>query len=201
MCVIQESKIRKNRLLPIMTALPQWICWASHRVPSRDKKIPLDTESYIPFRGEFEPSSYKNEDIWIGYDEAKRKELENDEIDGIGFVVEGYNVCYIDLDNCLTSTSDEEVKIDPLAKEIMDDVNSYTEISTGGQGLHIVCNGELDSYGWSREESPIEISAFDGSWVTITERHVKGTPKDVKNCPENLARLCEEYNFHPHGGW
>lgn len=198
---IQESNIRKDRLLPIMTALKQWVCWASHRHPRKDEKIPLDTENYINSRAEFQPSSYKNENIWMRYDEAKRKELSNDEIDGVGFVLENYNLCFIDLDNCLFQSSDGVLNIDPQVKDIVDDIGSYTEISTGGNGLHIICNGELASYGWSREESPIEISAFDGSWVAITGRHVKGTPRDVKNCPEDLVRLCEEYDFQTHGGW
>ena len=195
---LQESDIRKDRLLPILKSLPQWICWASHRSPSINKKIPLDTRRYSEGRNEFQAVGHNDQRIWMDYDKAKRKQLANDEIDGIGFVVEGYNVCYIDIDNCVDSS---ELTIDSEIQDIIDEVATYTEISSSGTGLHLICNGELGSYGWSRPDSPIEISAFDKSWVAVTERHIAGTPKDVKNCPESLEKLCKRYRFKTYGGW
>jgi len=181
-----------------MKALPQWVCWASHRHPRNNDKIPLDTNNYIQSRNEFAASDYQSEDIWHTYDEAKRLSLEHGEIDGIGFVIQEYNVCYIDIDNCVDP---DTMEISDEVRSIIEDVNSYAEISVSGEGIHIICNGDLQSYGWNSPDHSVEISAFDGSWIAVTERHIEGTPVELKNCPEDLEELCERYNFGTYGGW
>jgi AAA domain len=47
---------------------------------------------------------------------------------------------YIDLDHCRNADSGE---IEPWAREILNEIDSYCEISASGKGLHIVCRGTL----------------------------------------------------------
>lgn len=198
MAEIRESKARKGKLIPIMKALPQWVCWAHHRDPLLDEKPTINPNVYVSFRDEFASCDPFDEEIWMSYEEAKLLDSQYDSIDGVGFVVRNHNLCYIDIDNCVDPAT---LMIDDEVTEIIERFNSYTEISVSGTGIHIYCTGELDSYGWVQEDSPIQISAFDESWTVVTEEHVKGTPFRVKNCPKDLKALCEEYDFATYGGW
>ena len=47
---------------------------------------------------------------------------------------------YIDLDHCRDASTGE---IQPWAQQVVDEIDSYCEISASGEGLHIVCRGML----------------------------------------------------------
>lgn len=63
--------------------------------------------------------------------------------DGAGFVFcSGDPYCGVDLDKCVDSETGE---IEPWAAEIVETLDSYTEFSPSGTGLHIIVKGEIPS--------------------------------------------------------
>ena len=112
--------------------LPQWINWKKEK---NDKgkitKIPK-----IPYTN-YGASSTKPE-TWRTFDIAKAAfESEQFGYDGLGFIFNGSEYVGIDIDNCVTNG-----KLSELAQEVISLLDSYTEYSTSGTGIHIICKAD-----------------------------------------------------------
>lgn len=82
-------------------------------------------------------ASVSDPSTWISFDEARNAVISH-RAKGVGFVLsEDDPYCGIDLDNVIS----EDGKIDPEAQAIIDKLNSYTEVSQSGRGIHIICRG------------------------------------------------------------
>jgi putative DNA primase/helicase len=76
---------------------------------------------------------------WSSFEEAY-KALRGGQYSGLGFVFSsGDPYTGVDLDDCV----DEDGKISPWALEITRYLDSYTELSATGSGLHIIVCGEV----------------------------------------------------------
>jgi putative DNA primase/helicase len=96
-------------------------------------KVPID-----PHTGG--RASSTNRRTWSNYAIAVDA-LERLRLDGIGFVFSANDPYVgIDLDNCRNPETGE---IAPRALQIMRLLNSFTEISPSGRGLHIFVRGKL----------------------------------------------------------
>jgi putative DNA primase/helicase len=105
--------------------LKQWVCWKKILTDKgKTTKIPIN-----PYTGRNAMSNTPA--TWSSFDEAVNA-VKTYRLDGIGFMfTSGY--FGVDLDNCT-----EELK-----QEFMTELNSYTEISQSGKGIHIICRGKL----------------------------------------------------------
>lgn len=105
--------------------LKQWVCW---KMIKNDKgkttKIPIN-----PFTGGNAMSN--NTDTWGTMMEAVIA-VSKFNLDGIGFMFDN-NYFGIDLDDC-------EIE---MRNEFIEQMQSYTEISQSGNGIHIICKGQL----------------------------------------------------------
>jgi hypothetical protein len=77
------------------------------------------------------------------------------------------------LDKCRDKESGE---IDDWAREAIDQLNSYTELSPSGTGVHIILKAKLPPCG--RRKDRIEMYDW-GRFFTMTGRHLPGTPKKI----------------------
>ncbi|MUV56249.1 hypothetical protein [Halogeometricum sp. CBA1124] len=175
-----------------------WICWAKHRNPNIRKKVPLDLSEWNETSREYGSGDYSNKSNWMSFDEAFERSREDNSISGFGFVMMRTPYCYIDIDNCVNPQS---LEIDDEVSSLIDEVNSYTEISSSNTGLHIIGRGKASSYGWAPDHLDIEIGVFDGSWVDVTLQHVSSTPRETNNIHHVINELCERYDIETHGGW
>jgi putative DNA primase/helicase len=105
--------------------LKQWVCWRKVIADNgKTTKIPIN-----PSTGKNAMSN--NPNTWTNLLDAVYGNTIHD-LDGIGFMLEnGY--FGIDLDDC-----DEALK-----NEFITHMQSYTEISQSGNGIHIICKGTL----------------------------------------------------------
>lgn len=158
--------------------LKQWVCWRSEARERGGKptKVP-----YSPATGSRARSDDPN--TWGSLAEA-RGAADRDSYDGIGFVfTEGDPFCGVDLDGCVELETGE---IEPWAAEILDELDSYTELSPSGEGLHVLVRAKLPEGG--RRKGRIEM--YDrGRFFTITGHHLDGTPRQVENRQEKLVAL------------
>lgn len=67
------------------------------------------------------------------------QEKGKNKIDGIGFAFNESGISGIDIDHCI----DEAGNLTKEAREIIDQVNSYTELSPSGTGIHILVKGTI----------------------------------------------------------
>jgi len=131
--------------------LRQWVCWLSEERDGKLTKIP-----YSPLTGG--KASSTNPATWAGYSEAVVAYKERGYC-GIGFMfTKEDEFVGVDLDHCLDSETGE---VEDWAREIIHELDSYTEVSPSGTGVHILLSAMLPD-GRNRK-GPIEIYGLAGT--------------------------------------
>jgi hypothetical protein len=125
---------RKGMTLDDLADQRCWVAWHIEVRDGRSAKIPIDPNTGR--RAEI-PT---NPGTWGTQKEAKHrwKRIANGEDGGIGIVLGGLNdgtaLLGIDLDGCFDSKSR---CIEPWAKEVLDRLNTYAEVSPSGKGIKL----------------------------------------------------------------
>jgi primase-polymerase (primpol)-like protein len=102
---------------------------------------------------------------------------------GIGFVFGQDNpFTGVDLDHCIEENTG---RVAPWAKAIVSKLNSYTEYSPSGTGLHIITQAHVPA---GRRTDHIEIYST-GRYFTLTGNHLNGTPDAIQTHQEALNVL------------
>src|SRR5215218_2884528 len=159
-----------------MRDLAQWVCWRYEKRNGKPKKVP-----YSPLSAERADST--NPATWANLTDAMTACREHG-YEGIGFVFTRDDpFCGVDLDHCRDS---ETGALEPWAKDIVKEVDSYTEVSPSGKGLHILVRGQLPD-GRSRK-GKVEIYTHE-RYFTMTGRHLQGTPHKIETREEQLLAL------------
>lgn len=153
MATHRNPDIRPEAIAPDLTALPsqlkrlpQWVFW--HFVWKEETKqwakIPINPNTFQFARSD-DPQT------WASFE--KVSELYRNEpssFDGIGFVFSVNDpYCGIDFDNCVT-----DGKIDPLVQAEIERLDSYTEYSASGTGVHVIVTG---AYGGGNKKGNREV--------------------------------------------
>jgi hypothetical protein len=153
--------------------LRQWVVWRSEERHGKPTKIP-----YSPITGQ--RASSTNPEGWASYQQAVKacKELG---YDGIGFVFTAEDdLCGVDLDGCLDPKTGG---LEGWARQIVEELDSYTEISPSGTGVHILIRATLPE-GRNRNG---RFEAYDrGRYFTVSGKHLAGTPRAIENRQEEL---------------
>jgi hypothetical protein len=171
-----ERETERFRSIPAeLRDLPHWVNWRHEKRGGKPTKVP-----YCPTTGR--RADTKNPTTWTSSQEALAA-YANGGYDGIGYVFSKDDpYCGIDLDRCI---SPETGETDPGAKELVRKLNSYTERTPSGKGLHIIVKGKLPA--GRRRKDNIEMYD-DGRYFTFTGDHIPGTPATVE---DRLAVLSE----------
>jgi len=162
--------------------LPQWVAFT----PTKAPKNPATGKA----------AKTNDPATWGSFAQAValwRTHQENG-ISGIGFVFSPDDpYCGVDLDNCRNPDTGE---IEPWAREIINRLNSYTEVSPSGRGVHILVRGKLPGRG--RRDGQVEI--YDrGRYFTVTGQHLPGTPTTIENRQSELKELYEKLSRRGNG--
>jgi putative DNA primase/helicase len=123
-----------------MTSIPKelierrrWVCWQIEYREGRPTKVPINPQTGAR-------ASSTDPQTWSDYATAV-KARERLRLNGVGFVFSASDPYIgIDLDNCRNPETGE---IAPKALKIVKLLNSFTEISPSGCGLHIFVRGKL----------------------------------------------------------
>jgi putative DNA primase/helicase len=146
---------------------PQWVVWKAVEKIKRDGTVKITKVPYNPKTGK--PASTKKRGDWGTFDQACEALL-MDGYTGIGFVFTADDPFVgIDLDNCV----DEFGSLRSDARRAVDELQSFTERSPSGKGLHIICKGELPGGGHCDNKAGREMYQ-EGRYFTITADIVEG---------------------------
>jgi hypothetical protein len=124
-----------------MKALDQWVFWKSTIRDGKPTKIPVEVKS---------GKAAKSDDdaTWCDFISAHNK-FDDKKWQGVGFVFKkGCGITGIDLDGCRDPLTG---KVEDWAKNIIEAVNSYTEVSPSGTGVKIFCKGTFALNGKKKE--------------------------------------------------
>jgi putative DNA primase/helicase len=156
-----------------LRARPQWVLW---RLVEREGK-----PTKVPFSPAGTPASVSDPNTWTDFETALEA-YRRGGFDGIGFVLtQKADIVCVDIDHAKNGTD-----WTPEAMEMVGALNSYTEVSPSGQGLHIWCYGHLPA--GRRRKNGVEM--YDsGRFITVTGNHLPDTPADLQERTQQLADL------------
>lgn len=150
-----------------LKSLKQWVCW------NKVDKIPKN-----PHTGGFAKANDKS--TWGTLQEATDACYKYG-FDGVGFEFDnGY--FGVDLDHCLDKTD--------FCDEFVETLQSYAEISQSGNGLHIICKGELPE--GARRKGNVEMYSI-GRYFICTGNLYNEKYHEIKDCTESVKVLHSKY--------
>jgi putative DNA primase/helicase len=177
---LQTAPSTDNRYAQVpaeLKALPNWVCFKLIKVPGRKKP------SKVPFHPSGELAKANDATTWSTY-LACLNAVSN--FDGIGFQFSP-PYCGVDLDDC---RNPETAKIDDWAMGVIEDVDSYTEVSPSGTGVHIIAKGKLPPGGC--KVGKVEMYEW-GRFFTFTGDTLEGRPTAINERIEALAEVHRVY--------
>ena len=178
---MSESSIDESEAIPeTLRERDQWVCWREEERDGKSTKIPV-----TPGGGGFASST--ESETWASFETALDY-TETAHADGVGFVfTDDDPIVGVDLDDC---RDPETGDVDDAALDIIERLDSYTEVSPSGTGYHVLIRGELPE-GRNRRGS---IELYDTArFFTVTGDHVERTPTCVARRQDALRAIHREY--------
>lgn len=163
-------------------ALPNWICWDAVPDEKRGKikKVPINA---LTGGG----AMSNNPSTWCDFDTAVRA---SEKHSGIGFMFGGCPYFGVDIDG-----KEEELEAyqrgenGNIISEFISTLQSYTEISQSGKGIHIICRGTLPKRG--RRKGSVEMYE-DGRFFVMTGNSCSEY-EGIAECSDSIKPLHEKY--------
>ena len=147
---------------------PNWVCWEN------SSKIPKN-----PATGKNAQSN--NPKTWGTFQQAV-KACETFGFDGIGFEFGNSPYFGVDLDHCINNSD--------FIDDFVETLESYTEISRSGDGIHIICKGKLPD--GARRKDNVEMYS-EGRYFICTGNVYNTKYSKVKNCTDTIKILYNKY--------
>jgi hypothetical protein len=171
-----------------LRALPQWICWRAEDIgAAKATKVPYD-----PKTGRL--ASVSDPNTWSDFQTAVAS-CEANKYSGIGFVFTLQDpYCFIDLDdpsNLKDGSPNPNYQADIDRQiSIHREMDSYSEISPSGKGLHIIIKGKIDA---GRKRSYIEVYS-SARYATFTGNVYNNKP--IADQQDKLIQLWNQMGGH-----
>ncbi|AXR76146.1 phage NrS-1 polymerase family protein [Natrarchaeobaculum sulfurireducens] len=175
-----EAPINGGTIPEALIERAQWICWRAEDRDGKTTKVPVDPET-----GNF--ASTMDDRTWTVFERALEYATSG-AADGIGFVFTATDpLVGVDLDDCRDPETGEPLEPAP---SIIEQLDSFTEVSPSGTGYHVILEGDLPD-GRNRHGS---IEMYDQArFFTVTADHVDGTPASINERQEALEEVHEEF--------
>lgn len=130
--------------------LPQWCCWKLETVKEKLTKVPYQVDN--------QKASSTDPKTWTTFPTARNVYENLEKFNGICFMLAKDNgIIFIDLDHCIK----DGIIADPWVADLVKTLNTYTEISQSGNGLHILLKGIKPGARCSTSKFVHDIAIFD----------------------------------------
>ena len=173
--------LRPEAIPESLTSIPRWLLWKYIK-----KKKPDGTVFWtkVPFQCDGTPASTTNPATWCSYEEALDAWMIGD-FDGIGMTL-GADIQGIDLDDCRDPETGE---LSELAKEVLDRIDGYAEVSPSGTGIKLFAKTNLDG---SRTKKEMGVELYrEGRYFTVTGQAMGDGHDDLSDEVQTLDWLIE----------
>jgi putative DNA primase/helicase len=174
----------------------QWVCYIFVSRGQKITKPPMNPN--VP---EFPPRKERMADVtipatWAPYEATIAAWIASKTYKGIGFVLTAQDpFCAVDLDHCIDPKT---FKIAPWARRILKLLNSYSEVSALGTGIHIFVRASLhetaqalgiaDPNAIKHKKGDVEL--YDRErYLTWNGKHIKGTPEAIEERQDQINEL------------
>jgi putative DNA primase/helicase len=159
----------------------QWVCWRYETRDGKRTKVPVNA-----ITGALAQSN--NSKTWANFDTAVTG-VRRYECAGIGFMFSNDDdFVGVDLDDCLDDFAD----VGDRAREIVDALGTYTEVSPSGSGLHCILRGKVPARARKKavvDGQPVEV--YDEvRFFCTTGNSLSDAP--IRDAQQELESLCEE---------
>lgn len=156
-----------------------FVLWKLKEVDGKTRKIPYGKDGA--------PAKVNDPSTWTDYETARRALNRSPRLwNGIGLMLDGLGVVCIDLDDCLDGGERED-----FARGIVERLDSYTEISNSGKGLHVFMRGHWSGAGCKNTRKGIEVYA-QKRYIATTGDVFEGH-KEWRENQEALDALAAEF--------
>ncbi|MDY6771249.1 MAG: hypothetical protein SV186_04845 [Candidatus Nanohaloarchaea archaeon] len=171
-----------------LTDTDRWVCWQEEQRDGKPTKVPVDpaTDGY---------ASVSDPETWNGFNTAYRHYRGHRDVAGVGyvFVADGPYVG-VDLDDCRDPGTGA---LDEWAQDIITRLDSYTEVSPSGSGVHVIARGEKQD-GKHRDD---DVELYDRDrYFTVTGQRLDLTPGAIAERSEALQQVHDAYLADPDDG-
>ncbi len=181
--------------------------WCNFKIEIREGN---DKPTKVPYHPSNYRASSSKSATWSSHEAVERACAVVNRFAGKGFFFNGKFYSGIDLDDCV----DEHGVIAEWAWEIIRLLDSYTEFSTNGRGIHIVVKGLLQlkvldekgiEYikGWKNNppvgdvpKGKLELYS-ERRFFVVTGRHVAGTPTTINERQDQLLSILNTFFLEP----
>ncbi|MBX5493898.1 MAG: hypothetical protein IRZ15_01055 [Bryobacteraceae bacterium] len=150
---------------------PRWVCWRYETRNGKPTKVPIQPNG--------QPAKSNDPSTWTSFEVCLAASRRYASL-GIGCML-GDGIVGVDLDH---ARDPESGALQQWAQEIIDELNSYTEVSPSGTGVHILCRGELPP--GRRRKGHVEMYS-EGRFFTVTGQRLND--RDVEDRTAELAAL------------
>jgi hypothetical protein len=162
---------------PDIVGARRWLVWRWEKRNGKQTKPPYQASAPDV------PASSTDPQTWSSVENALGA-VEHGRADGIGIAL-GDGLAGMDLDGC---REPETEVIAPWAIEIIQAIDSYTEVSPSGTGVKIFLRGTLPAGSTRRRKGAIEM--YDSErYFTVTGEHLAGMPTTLEERTAEFAAL------------
>lgn len=166
--------------LRLISAWVNWLSFPDENSHSGIKKMPVN-----PHTGQCAKSN--DSSTWGTFDEALSHV---DRYNGLGFMFSGSGHFGVDIDDCREEIEDfMNGGTDNIIYEFTETLKSYTEISTSGNGVHIICKGKLPD--GKRRSGKVEM--YDQGRFFIMTGNTIGKYTEISDGTESIIPLHRKY--------
>ena len=168
---------------------PQWVVWRyeQYKGDKKPRKVP-----YSPVTGKRVKTTPNDSGNWGTIEDAvQAAKTFKGRFHGIGFVFSAEDPFVgIDIDHCVVDGAPSA-----LAREIIEKLQSFTEVSPSGNGLHIIVKGKKPGTRCKRKlDENQEIEIYDKErFFTVTGKRVADTSALVNQDKQAFEEVYQEY--------
>ena len=177
---MKQDEARLGEQMPDeLKARHQWIVWRYEVRPGKPKPAKAPYQPRTGHRARTDVPA-----TWGTFAQARAR-YQHGGYHGLGFVFTAADpYCGIDLDDCRHPQTEE---IASWAWEIVEQMQSYTEISPSGRGLHILVRATLPDHA-GRKHGAVEV--YDaGRYFAVTGQRLAGQPATIEERQAEVLAL------------
>lgn len=177
-----------------LKALRQWVVWRFVIRTNEKGETVLTKPPFCPHAPAME-ADVTASSTWGTFDDAVRAlRDESQVVDGIGFVFTEQDEFFgIDIDDESKVAQEHIVHRRQVANDILQNVQSYAEVSPSGNGLHIIARGRLPQGAFGKRNTKLQIEVYGAKrFFTMTGR-VFNRRTEITDGQEFLDKLYEGF--------